>query len=184
MWRNSTPDKQGLHSPTRRKLLQAGMLLIALVTTNVRDVFAHKQANNGEDAANYLRQHLQQLARRLFPHDQLSSAPYEEIADAVVNRAAADTKLAAILRAGVARLNEGSLTPWLMRDEAQQLAAIKQLEASEFFGLMRTATIEHLYRNGEVWRLLGYQGSSVEFGGYVDRGFDDIDWLPAAGKAQ
>ena len=35
-----------------------------------------------------------------------------------------------------------------------------------------------LYYLPAVWALLGFEGSSVEFGGYVDRGFDDIDWLP------
>ena len=49
---------------------------------------------------------------------------------------------------------------------------------------MRSTTIEHLYRNREVWQLVGYEGSSVEYGGYIDRGFDDIDWLPGEGDKQ
>jgi hypothetical protein len=71
-----------------------------------------------------------------------------------------------------------------MRGEAQQTAAIKKIAGGEFFRLVRTTAIEHLYRNKEVWKLLGYEGSSVEFGGYADRGFDDIDWLPGESKAQ
>ena len=39
-------------------------------------------------------------------------------------------------------------------------------------------TIDVLYRNEEVLTFLGYQGSSIEYGGYLNRGFDDIDWLP------
>ena len=30
----------------------------------------------------------------------------------------------------------------------------------------------------EVWSLLGYEGPSFEHGGYLRRGFDDLDWLP------
>ena len=35
-----------------------------------------------------------------------------------------------------------------------------------------------LYSDPEVWELLGYEGPSYDKGGYVDRGFDDLDWLP------
>lgn len=174
----STPDNHDPHSPSRRKLLRAGALLIALVTTNIPVVFSR------EEAASQLAQNLQKLAWRLFPHDQLPATHYRQIANSLLSRAATDTQLADFLLAGVARLDEGCLTPWLLRDEAQQLAAIKRLEGSEFFRLLRSTTIEHLYRNEEVWRLLGYQGSSIEFGGYVDRGFDDIDWLPVESKPQ
>jgi hypothetical protein len=31
-----------------------------------------------------------------------------------------------------------------------------------------------------VYRFFGFEGSSVEHGGYIDRGFDDIGWLPNA----
>ena len=34
-----------------------------------------------------------------------------------------------------------------------------------------------LYNQKEVWPLFGYEGESFSQGGYIDRGFDDIDWL-------
>ena len=36
------------------------------------------------------------------------------------------------------------------------------------------------YDNKAVWPLFGYEGSSWEKGGYLNRGFDDIDWLDQA----
>jgi hypothetical protein len=36
------------------------------------------------------------------------------------------------------------------------------------------------YNDLSVTRRFGYQGPSYEEGGYLTRGFDDIDWLPAA----
>ena len=30
------------------------------------------------------------------------------------------------------------------------------------------------------WPRFGYEGSSAEHGGYINRGFADIDWLPKA----
>jgi hypothetical protein len=29
-----------------------------------------------------------------------------------------------------------------------------------------------------VWELVGYEGPSYDRGGYLHRGFDDLDWLP------
>ncbi len=155
--------------------------MLAVVTTKIGAVFAGEQTNTGDDPAQHLRQTLRQLAFRLFPHDGLPAAPYEEIATALISRASTDTTLAEILKAGVAELDAGSRTPWLRRGEAQQLAGIRRLLGGGFFRLMRSTTIEHLYRNREVWQLVGYEGSSVEYGGYIDRGFDDIDWLPGKG---
>ena len=37
-----------------------------------------------------------------------------------------------------------------------------------------------LYNQEEVWPKFGYEGSSAENGGYINRGFNDIDWLPKA----
>jgi hypothetical protein len=175
MFRNSAPEK---HNPGRRRLLRSAALLAAFLTTGTRGLFVRAQTVQDEGAEDHLRQTLGQLARRLFPYDALPAAPYEEVATALINQAATDAELAVNLRGGVAVLDSGSSTLWLRRDETQQLAAIRKLEGGAFFRLIRTTTIEHLYRNKAVWQLLGYQGSSVEHGGYVDRGFDDIDWLP------
>jgi hypothetical protein len=181
MSRNSAPEK---HDPGRRRLLRSAAVLIAFLTASTRGLSLHAQTANYEDAEDHLRQTLGQLSRRLFPHDALPAAPYEEIAAALINRAATDPGFAGILRGGVASLDSGSSTPWLRRDDVQQVAAIRKLESGAFFRLMRTTTIEHLYRNRAVWKLLGYEGSSVEYGGYVDRGFDDIDWLPGSSNQQ
>jgi len=34
-----------------------------------------------------------------------------------------------------------------------------------------------LYTDRKVWSELGYEGPSFKFGGYLERGFNDIDWL-------
>lgn len=157
--------------------------MLALVTTKIRAVFAEEQVLIANDSA-HLRQTLLQMAFRLFPHDGLPGGSYEEIAIHLVGRASDDAAFAELLEAGVAALDEGSPTRWLERAEAQQLDGIKRVEGSGFFRLMRRTAIEHLYRNRDVWQLLGYQGSSIEFGGYVDRGFDAIDWLPGESEGQ
>jgi hypothetical protein len=35
-----------------------------------------------------------------------------------------------------------------------------------------------LYNNPLVWQAFGYEGASFDHGGYLERGFDDLGWLP------
>ena len=66
---------------------------------------------------------------------------------------------------------------WEAAGAERQLAALRAGQQEAWFGFFRESTIESLYRNPVVWRLVGYEGSSIEYGGYLERGFDDIDWL-------
>ena len=75
------------------------------------------------------------------------------------------------------RESNGSM-PWLEVDETQRIELLIQLEQSAFFGTMRATAIEVLFRDPEVFALLGYGGSAIEQGGYINRGFADITWLP------
>jgi hypothetical protein len=49
---------------------------------------------------------------------------------------------------------------------------------SVFFQGIRAKVITTLYDDREVWQILGYEGPSYDQGGYIDRGFADLDWLP------
>ncbi len=42
---------------------------------------------------------------------------------------------------------------------------------------MRANLIVGLYNQKELWPIFGYEGASFDKGGYLERGFDDIDWL-------
>jgi hypothetical protein len=52
------------------------------------------------------------------------------------------------------------------------------MSGTAFFEAVRSKAIVTLYDDHEVWSLLGYEGPSFEHGGYLDRGFDDLSWLP------
>ena len=43
---------------------------------------------------------------------------------------------------------------------------------------LRSKVIVTLYNNERVWEAFGYEGSSYEYGGYIERGFSDLGWLP------
>ena len=55
---------------------------------------------------------------------------------------------------------------------------LRDIADAEFFGFIRGVAVVTLYNDHEVWDLLGYEGESFSQGGYLDRGFDDLDWLP------
>jgi hypothetical protein len=120
------------------------------------------------------------MARQLFPHDRLGDQYYAAAVDAVDKQAAGDPALRKLVTDGVARLDAARGIPWIQLSNGARDAVLKSMEGSEFFSTLRTATINNLYTNPLVYRFFGYEGSSVEFGGYIDRGFDDIGWLPSS----
>ena len=50
------------------------------------------------------------------------------------------------------------------------------IETTPFFGLVRGHTVVALYNNEVLWSDFGYQGSSWQEGGYLQRGFQDAGW--------
>ena len=50
-------------------------------------------------------------------------------------------------------------------------------EKSPLFQKLRGDLLVSLYNNPEVWAKFGYEGASADKGGYVNRGFNDIDWV-------
>jgi hypothetical protein len=63
-------------------------------------------------------------------------------------------------------------------DENTRVATIKKIESGAFFKKVYDDTIVGLYNQPEVWPKFGYEGPSSAMGGYMHRGFSDIDWLP------
>ena len=120
------------------------------------------------------------MARQLFPHDRLGDQYYATVVEAVDKQAASDAALRKLLTDGVARLDGARGIAWVQLSNGARNAVLKTEEAGEFFSTMRTATINNLYSNPLVCRFFGFEGSSVEHGGYINRGFDDIGWLPKA----
>ena len=118
------------------------------------------------------------MARTLFPHDMLDDSYYMAAVGGVDAKAAADAKTREMVTAGIARLNQAVGKPFADLPEQARVNVLKTMEKSDFFQLVYGETLNGLYGNHAVWALFGYEGSSVEKGGYLARGFDDIDWLP------
>lgn len=125
---------------------------------------------------------LVQMARDIFPHDRFGDELYAIAVKGHDDKAAEDADFKSMMEEGVGDLNglaqgagQSSYvdTGW----EADRVALLRSIEDSEFFQTMRGGLVVSLYNQPAVWSLLGYEGSSYEKGGYLNRGFDDVNWL-------
>ena len=109
------------------------------------------------------------VARVMFPHDMLPDIAYAKVVKAL--EAEAET-----IENGVTALDDPE--PFLELDEDRQLEVLRGFEGTDYFELVRSTAVVELYDNPLVWKALGYEGPSAHLGGYLHRGFDDLDWLP------
>lgn len=121
---------------------------------------------------------LTRMARLLFPHDGIANDVYADVIDDVLSAAAGDSSMMKTLDNAVTALNAAQNGDWFDAGEVDQIAAMQAVENEAFFVAISGGVSARFYNHPKVWEHIGYPGSSVEFGGYVDRGFDDIDWLP------
>jgi hypothetical protein len=123
-----------------------------------------------------------QISRDLYPHDQLEDRIYAAAVDTLDKAAAADAAARDELEAGVAELDAAAQAVHSSRysdvaAEADRVALLKEREQSPFVQKLRGNLVTGLYNNKEVWPIFGYEGESASQGGYIERGFDDINWL-------
>ena len=121
---------------------------------------------------------LTDMVRAMFPHPSFPDGPYERCAQAILDAAAEDVRFRTQLDQGLRDLDAAGGQPFNQLEPAAQLALLRGISATEFFEGVRSRVITSLYDDREVWALLGYEGASFDQGGYAERGFDDLDWLP------
>lgn len=118
------------------------------------------------------------VSRTLFPHDSVKDNYYMLAVAAIDGKCAADPKTLDMVKQGVSKLNGGPDKSFAAASESARTNLLKTMETSDFFGLVYGETLNNLYGNHDIWKMFGYEGSSVEHGGYIKRGFNDINWLP------
>jgi len=118
-----------------------------------------------------------QMARDIYPHDHVGDEFY---AAAVKGYDTADSK--DTVEAGIAALNAAAAgkghssyvgAGW----ERDRVDILRGMEDSSFFQTVRGGLVTGLYNQKAVWPLFGYEGESFSKGGYINRGFDDINWI-------
>ena len=120
---------------------------------------------------------LLRMSRQVYPHDRLDDSFYWKVVEDLDAEASATPDTLRLLREGVASLDEAAGTFIGLSSEAQ-VAALEEIENTEFFQKVRGTELVSLYNNPAVWEHFGYEGPSYRRGGYLTRGFDDLTWLP------
>lgn len=119
------------------------------------------------------------LIHDLFPHKDRSDMLYVKAALKLSEQLVEASKEQKLVHEGLNHLDE--LTGkeyWRDVSGVRRIAILRQIESSPFFGFLRNNAAQIVYRNPDIWNFIGYGGSSIEHGGYLNWGFNDIDWLP------
>ena len=120
------------------------------------------------------------VIRVAFPHPNFPDAPYERTADTILAEAANSTWFRVAITQGLLTLAHLAGGDFRELNDDDATKVLRRIESTEFFGFVRRTTVLNLYDNEDVWEALGYEGPSFDKGGYINRGFDDLTWLPDA----
>jgi hypothetical protein len=118
------------------------------------------------------------LARTQYPHDALPDRVYARVPAKIAEAVRDDPSQSTAVSEGVADLDRRGDKPFIERTPEQQLSDAEAIAGSAFFELVRATAVVEIYSDTGTWRALGYEGPSFAKGGYLKRGFDDLDWLP------
>jgi hypothetical protein len=129
-----------------------------------------------------------QMARDIYPHDRLTDATYAKAVSGYDDQSATDPKTKHLVESGVAMLNERAQSAYHadyvdIGWEEQRVTILQGVDTTPFFTTIRAGLVTSLYNQHDIWQKFGYEGASADKGGYIHRGFNDIDWLGTTATA-
>ena len=163
----------------RRKLLMAAILGSGAAASGLTLSLLTAAKAWAEDAgSDSTAPGLAEMARLMFPHDVPESV-YVEVIESVLSAAASNPALKQSLDQALSALDVVTGGDFAASDTSTQLEAMQSTATQPWFAAIQGQVLPRVYNHPVIWKHIGYPGSSVEYGGYKDRGFNDIDWLPA-----
>jgi len=186
----TTPSTDHEHGPgqprppialTRREFLKgAGILTGTLAASSILSALAPSRAWALElkTLTSAQGDALLQMGKVLYPHKGLPDAVYALLVKDLDAAAGKDPKTAQMLGEGVAALDKAAGGSFAAASDAEKLEAVKSLQGTPFFNTVRGECITSLYDNDMAFAHFGYPGPSWDKGGYINRGFNDLKWLP------
>lgn len=125
---------------------------------------------------------LLKMARDVYPHDTLEDKYYVKVMSPMAKAAEKDSDLFTLLADGVKSLNKISVEKFSVqfidiKTEKQRHTVLKALESTPFFQKIKGDLMMGIYNNPDLWPRFGFGGSAWEKGGYINRGYNDINWL-------
>ena len=118
------------------------------------------------------------LVRTLCPHDRLADPVYRRVVGHIDRALSQSTALHASVEALLAQFDGALGLPFIQLSESYRVTLLQKAMPLPAFRFLQRASVRYLYDDLEVWQAFGYEGASYHLGGFVDRGFDDLDWLP------
>lgn len=120
---------------------------------------------------------LLRLTQVIFPHKDMPEA-INALAVKELDKSAEDEAVAESFREGLAALDANASGDWLGASADEQLKAVELISDTGLFTTVRGQCITSLYDNELAYKHFGYEGESFSKGGYLQRGFNDLSWLP------
>jgi hypothetical protein len=123
-----------------------------------------------------------QMARDTYPHDFLADRFYAKVIEGVEAQAGKDKAFKAMVGKELKKINSAAKKKYKanykdINRELERVDILKANAKSPLFQKVRGDLVVGLYNNKEVWPKFGYEGESASKGGYINRGYNDIDWL-------
>jgi hypothetical protein len=164
---------------TRRTVLRGTAIAVPGIATGMAIAPEAAWAQAAKNLTPATMATLARAARDIYPHDRLADAHY---ITAVVGYDTAALAVRDMMAKGCATLDSEArkhygTTYILVADESERVTILQGMETSPFFGKLRGDLVVALYNQQSLWPKFGYEGSSADKGGYIHRGFNDIDWL-------
>jgi len=164
---------------TRRIVLRGGAIVVPGLAAGMTIVPNAAWAQAAKNLAPATLTTLARAARDIYPHDRIADAYY---ITAVSGYDSGKPEVRELMTKGCAALDAEARkrhgTAYLsVAEEADRVAILKANQASAFFNKLRSDLVVSLYNQKPLWAQFGYEGSSADKGGYINRGFNDIDWI-------
>jgi hypothetical protein len=115
--------------------------------------------------------------RIMFPHNGIPDEFCEHVVRKLDEKATQNQDLPRFLSEGIEALNDQTGSAWIGLSEEARLEALRHAEQTPFFQTLRSDFVVYFYSNPAIWHRFGYEGPSNDQGGYLHRGFNDIDWI-------
>ncbi len=129
---------------------------------------------------------LVRMSRDIYPHDHIPDVYYVKAVQPMDAKAGTDPATKDMMEQGVVRLDADAQDRFKRNYvdvpmEDDRVTLLRGIELTPFFNTVRSGLVVSLYNQPDIWHRFGYEGSSFQYGGYLHRGFDDINWLKTAG---
>jgi hypothetical protein len=166
----------------RREFLKTSALVVAGTAVAASGLMNVAGAAEWTERLSTLNSHqastLLAMTRRIFPHRGIDDSCYLKVVEVLDANSKSDPAVAKMLAEGVVALDGSDGTKFADRKENDQIAALEAIQTTPFFQKVRGTELESLYSNPGIWKAFGYQGPAYAYGGYIHRGFNDLNWLP------